>query len=56
MLTSLSFVHTWVPKECEQLMMENLNKNLVDQDEYPAAQAIHERCVVSINLTQLGLC
>lgn len=31
-------------------MMENLNKNLVDQDEYPAAQDIHERCVVSTRL------
>lgn len=28
-------------------MMENLNKNLVDQDEYPAAQDIHDRCIVS---------
>jgi hypothetical protein len=41
------FVHTWIPTECEKLMVENLNKNLVDQDEYPAAQNIHERCVVS---------
>ncbi|KAL7424488.1 glutamate decarboxylase gad1 [Cryptotrichosporon argae] len=40
-----SFVHTWVPDECNQLMVENLNKNLVDQDEYPAAQQIHERCI-----------
>jgi len=40
-----SFVHTWVPDECEKLMHENLNKNLVDQDEYPAAQQIHERCI-----------
>lgn len=31
-----------------KLMTENLAKNLVDQDEYPAAQEIHERCVVSI--------
>ncbi|WVR03274.1 glutamate decarboxylase [Kwoniella sp. DSM 27419] len=44
-----SFVNTWVPDECERLMHENLNKNLVDQDEYPAAQAIHERCVSMIS-------
>ncbi|CAD6578499.1 MAG: hypothetical protein TREMPRED_002207 [Tremellales sp. Tagirdzhanova-0007] len=44
-----SFVHTWVPDECERLMMENLNKNLVDQDEYPAAQQIHERCISMIS-------
>lgn len=46
-------------------MVENLNKvrrcrvlflwdvcssqNLVDQDEYPAAQQIHERCIASPN-------
>ena len=41
-----SFVHTWVPDECQDLMTENLNKNLVDQDEYPAATEIHDRCVV----------
>jgi len=45
---TVRFVHTWVPDECQKLMVENLNKNLVDQDEYPAAQAIHERCVVSL--------
>lgn len=43
----ISFVHTWVPEECNKLMMENITKNLVDQDEYPAAQQVHERCVVS---------
>ena len=21
-----SFVHTWIPEECDKLMMENLNK------------------------------
>ncbi|KAK6904943.1 glutamate decarboxylase [Kwoniella mangroviensis CBS 10435] len=44
-----SFVNTWVPDECNRLMYENLNKNLVDQDEYPAAQAIHERCISMIS-------
>ncbi|WOO78663.1 Glutamate decarboxylase [Vanrija pseudolonga] len=44
-----SFVHTWVPPQCEKLMMENLNKNLVDQDEYPAAQDIHDRCISMIS-------
>ncbi|WVO13539.1 glutamate decarboxylase [Cryptococcus depauperatus] len=37
-----SFVHTWVPEECDRL-------NLVDQDEYPAAQSIHERCVSMVS-------
>ncbi|KAK8844593.1 glutamate decarboxylase [Kwoniella newhampshirensis] len=44
-----SFVHTWVPDECSTLMHENINKNLVDQDEYPAAQSIHERCISMIS-------
>ncbi|KAK4687309.1 glutamate decarboxylase, partial [Tremellales sp. Uapishka_1] len=44
-----SFVHTWVPEECTKLVTENLNKNLVDQDEYPAAQQIHERCISMIS-------
>lgn len=44
-----SFVHTWVPDQCQRLMEENMNKNLVDQDEYPAAQQIHERCISMIS-------
>lgn len=34
-LNLASFVHTWMPKQADQLMMENLSKNLIDQDEYP---------------------
>lgn len=33
--------------ECTRLMTENLTKNLVDQDEYPACTEIHNRCIVS---------
>lgn len=43
----IRFVHTWVPDECRRLMNENLTKNLADQDEYPAATEIHNRCIVS---------
>ena len=35
LLNLASFVHTWMPKEADQLMMENITKNLIDQDEYP---------------------
>lgn len=28
-------------------MTENLTKNIVDQDEYPACTEIHNRCIVS---------
>ncbi|KAH9854009.1 glutamate decarboxylase [Lenzites betulinus] len=44
-LNLASFVHTWMPKQADQLMMENLSKNLIDQDEYPMTQVIHTRCV-----------
>ncbi|KAJ7138454.1 glutamate decarboxylase [Mycena crocata] len=45
LLNLASFVHTWMPAEAEKLIMENLNKNQVDQDEYPAATIIHNRCI-----------
>ena len=35
LLNLASFVHTWMPQEADKLMMENLSKNLIDQDEYP---------------------
>ncbi|THH33849.1 hypothetical protein EUX98_g320 [Antrodiella citrinella] len=44
-LNLASFVHTWMPEEADKLMMENMSKNLIDQDEYPATQDIHTRCV-----------
>jgi glutamate decarboxylase len=34
-----------MPPEGEKLFIENLNKNIVDMDEYPAAANIHNRCV-----------
>ncbi|KAI0033232.1 glutamate decarboxylase [Vararia minispora EC-137] len=44
-LNLASFVHVWMPDAANKLMMENLSKNLIDQDEYPMTQAIHTRCV-----------
>ena len=40
-----SFVHTWMPEDADKLIMENINKNIVDLDEYPAASLIHNRCI-----------
>ncbi|RUO96121.1 glutamate decarboxylase [Jimgerdemannia flammicorona] len=40
-----SFVHTWMEPEADRLIMENINKNLSDQDEYPATMRIHSWCV-----------
>ncbi|KAG0356966.1 pyridoxal phosphate-dependent transferase [Gamsiella multidivaricata] len=40
-----SFVHTWMEPEADKLIMENISKNLSDQDEYPATMKIHAKCV-----------
>ncbi|KAF8970200.1 glutamate decarboxylase [Flammula alnicola] len=45
LLNLASFVHTWMPEDADRLIMENINKNIVDLDEYPAASLIHNRCV-----------
>ncbi|TFK42928.1 glutamate decarboxylase [Crucibulum laeve] len=44
-LNLASFVHTWMPEQAEKLVQENITKNLIDSDEYPATQIIHNRCV-----------
>ena len=31
--------------EADKLMMENISKNLIDQDEYPQMVNIHSRCI-----------
>jgi glutamate/tyrosine decarboxylase-like PLP-dependent enzyme len=44
LLNLASFVHTWMPPIVDKLMLENISKNLIDQDEYPITQDIHTRC------------
>jgi len=44
-LNLASFVGTFMEREAEALMIENLAKNLADADEYPAMMAMHARCV-----------
>ncbi|KIM48878.1 hypothetical protein M413DRAFT_438051 [Hebeloma cylindrosporum] len=44
-LNLASFVHTWMPPQADLLVRENMSKNLIDSDEYPATQVIHTRCV-----------
>ncbi|KAI5861077.1 glutamate decarboxylase [Durotheca rogersii] len=44
-LNLASFVGTYMEPNASQLMMENLAKNLADNDEYPAMMSLHERCV-----------
>ncbi|HPE85202.1 MAG TPA: glutamate decarboxylase [Chlamydiales bacterium] len=44
-LNLASFNTTWMEPEAEKLIMESLNKNFVDADEYPQSQVIEQRCV-----------
>ncbi|TVM32771.1 glutamate decarboxylase [Oceanidesulfovibrio marinus] len=44
-LNLASFVTTWMDPEANELMAMCVNKNFIDQDEYPQTQKIHERVV-----------
>ena len=44
-LNLASFVGTYMEREAEALMVENLSKNMSDADEYPAMMQMHTRCV-----------
>ncbi|HOI71032.1 MAG TPA: glutamate decarboxylase [Methanobacterium sp.] len=44
-LNLASFVTTWMEPEADKLMMETIDKNYVDNDEYPQTQKIEERVV-----------
>ncbi|KAF9036728.1 glutamate decarboxylase [Panaeolus papilionaceus] len=44
-LNLASFVNTWMPPQANQLFQENVNKNLIDTDEYPSTHVIHTRCI-----------
>ncbi len=47
-LNLASFVTTWMEPEAEVLAAETLNRNFVDQDEYPQTEEIHHRVVSMI--------
>jgi glutamate decarboxylase len=47
-LNLASFVTTWMEPQADQLARETLAKNLIDQDEYPQTQIVHERVVSMI--------
>ena len=42
-LNLASFVTTWMEDEAQKIIMESLNKNYIDTDEYPQTQVIHDR-------------
>ncbi|VAH71102.1 unnamed protein product [Triticum turgidum subsp. durum] len=44
-LNLASFVTTWMEPECGKLMMDSVNKNYVDMDEYPVTTELQNRCV-----------
>lgn len=47
-LNLASFVTTWMEPEARQLATETLNRNFVDQDEYPQTEEIHHRVISMI--------
>ncbi|MBA0706239.1 hypothetical protein Golax_018363 [Gossypium laxum] len=44
-LNLASFVTTWMEPECNKLIMDAINKNYVDMDEYPVTTELQNRCV-----------
>lgn len=44
-LNLASFVDTYLEDNAQRLMVENMSKNLADNDEYPAMLVISNRCV-----------
>lgn len=48
-LNLASFVGTYMEKHAEELMFENISKNMSDADEYPAMMQMHARCVSIIS-------
>jgi glutamate decarboxylase len=47
-LNLASFVTSWMEPAADRLAVETLNKNMIDQDEYPRTEAIHERVVTML--------
>ncbi len=44
-LNLASFVTTWMEPEADRLLLDTVNRNLIDQDEYPQTDEIHQRVV-----------
>ncbi len=47
-LNLASFVTSWMEPAADRLAVETLNKNMIDQDEYPRTEVIHERVVTML--------
>ncbi|MCL7030543.1 hypothetical protein MKW94_008747, partial [Papaver nudicaule] len=44
-LNRASVVTTWMEPECNKLIIDSVNKNYVDMDEYPVTTELQNRCV-----------
>jgi glutamate decarboxylase len=44
-LNLATFVTTWMEPEAGQLMVESVDKNMIDKDEYPQTAELERRCV-----------
>jgi glutamate decarboxylase len=44
-LNLASFVNTWMEPEARQLALDALNRNFIDQEEYPRTKEIHNRII-----------
>ncbi len=47
-LNLASFVNTWMEPEADQLVMENINKNIIDIFEYPQTDKVIHRNIVNM--------
>jgi glutamate decarboxylase len=47
-LNLASFVTSWMEPQADKLAVETLAKNMIDQDEYPQTEVIHQRVVSMI--------
>src|ERR1700734_4234826 len=47
-LNLASFVTSWMEPQADLLAAETLAKNLIDQDEYPQSEVVHQRVVSMI--------
>ena len=49
-LNLASFVTTWMEPECDKLIMDSINKNYVDMDEYPVTTELQASLLYSFLL------
>src|SRR4051794_4598325 len=48
-LNLATFVTTWMEPQCQRLMSEAFDKNMIDKDEYPQTAEIENRCVAMLS-------